>query len=254
MVMVSQGQCFLLCSTLVLMVSGLVKQVEVNCGGSVYFDPPVSLVNTKSVIWSFTKKTFINLPCADASRDNGEVQNRWELFSNGSLKLIDVTHSDQGYYKASIRHRNFSTVVIYEVYARSAQKLNVEQINNAPATPEDKTDTFRSGAVVAIVLGTVNGLIITLIIIFFVLKKTKGNITKNNHRESENLPSPHIYVNDGASFEMERSDSINQNRHYETLTHPDGALYNQLNNVPAAIFFQPGNRPQQMLPNTKPKA
>ncbi|XP_073513812.1 uncharacterized protein [Phyllobates terribilis] len=237
MMMVSQGQCFLLCSTLMFMVSGYVDQKEVSCGGFVYLNPPVSLENTQSVVWSFRKKLFVNQPCADASKDNEKVQSQWELFPNGSLKLSDVTHSDQGYYEASIRQRNFSAIVKYEVYMHSAGGLITGQKNNKPATTEEITDTFRPGAVVGIVLGTINGLVITVVIIIFVLKKTKGNIPKNpkNHDyENENIPSPHIYVNEGASFEIERTESINSNRHYETLAYPDGALYNQLNNGKAA--------------------
>ncbi|XP_073513813.1 uncharacterized protein [Phyllobates terribilis] len=202
MMMVSQGQCFLLCSTLMFMVSGYVDQKEVSCGGFVYLNPPVSLENTQSVVWSFRKKLFVNQPCADASKDNEKVQSQWELFPNGSLKLSDVTHSDQGYYEASIRQRNFSAIVKYEVYMHC----------NIPKNP------------------------------------------KNHDYENENIPSPHIYVNEGASFEIERTESINSNRHYETLAYPDGALYNQLNNAPAVIFFQPGNRPQGTFYNIRPQA
>ncbi|XP_073426872.1 uncharacterized protein [Dendrobates tinctorius] len=251
MVRVSQGHCFLLCSTLMLMVSGFVYRKEVSCGESVYLNPPVSLENSQSVVWSFRKELFINKACVNASKDNGKVQSQWELFSNGSLKLTDVTHSDQGYYKASIKKRNFSAIVMYEVYMRSAGSLIAVQNNNGPATIAEKTNTFVPGAVVGIALGIIFGVIITVVIIIFVLKKTKGNIPKNHEYENENIPAPHIYVNEGVSFEMERTESINSNRHYETLTHPDGALYNQLNNAPAANFFQPGNRPQETFSNIR---
>ncbi|XP_077115984.1 uncharacterized protein LOC143770341 isoform X2 [Ranitomeya variabilis] len=254
MVMVSQGQCFLLCSTLMLMVSGFVHRKEVSCGESVYFNPPVSLEKSQSVVWSFRKELFINQACADASKDNGKVQSQWELFSNGSLKLTDVTHSDQGHYRASIKKRNFSAIVMYEVYLRSAGSLLAELNNDGPATPAEKMNTFVPGAVIGIALGIINGVIITVVIIIFVLKKAKGKIPKNPEYESENLPSPHIYVNESVSFEMERTESINSNRHYESLTHPDGAVYNQLNNAPAANFFQHGNRPQETFSNIRLQA
>ncbi|XP_073512001.1 cell adhesion molecule CEACAM1-like isoform X2 [Phyllobates terribilis] len=142
-------------------------------------------------------------------------------------------------------------------------------------------EILSAGAIAGIVIGSIVALTLIMLVLILIFWKDKINNTNNtvppgrhsaprpklihkikrrhkeetsnNESRNDNCTSSSKYMNMGerpmtSIPENQMSTSI-----YETLNFSDGALYNQLNNVPAANFLQTDNRRQETERNNKAK-
>ncbi|XP_063797678.1 hemicentin-1-like [Pseudophryne corroboree] len=154
--------------------------------------------------WYFPNHTLIH---------NGSKVRVISNDNTSSLHISNVTIGENGKYKCTAFNVIGSTTFNFTLHVTA---------NAAPGG-------LNGGEIASIVIGVLAGVTIIGIIVFFIVKK---NVPKIPLYENTNMPPGHIYENTYRGAKMERTNSANQNPHYETVIRTDGNIYSNVINVP----------------------